>query len=170
MLRKLLVKVARFAPLHCQFAVEPEGRPFIRNANRRSHASISLSHSGGWLAGALSVGTVIGIDIEYHKPDRDFAALASAAFGPQERRQVEDGGEPEFYRIWTLREAMAKAHGAGLSFVFDGRDHVTPNAAEACNWYLRHSEPIPGLSVAVVVKRRKPGRSPQTLPACAVLP
>src|SRR5262245_14868511 len=33
MLRELLVKVARFAPLHCRFAVEPEGRPFVRNAN-----------------------------------------------------------------------------------------------------------------------------------------
>jgi 4'-phosphopantetheinyl transferase len=155
-LRKLLVEMAHFAPLHCRFGAEPEGRPFIRDANRGCRTSISLSHAGGWLAGALSVGAPIGIDIEYHKPDRDFAALASAAFGPQERWRVEGGGATEFYRIWTLREAMGKARGVGLSFVVDGRDHVTRNAAEASNWYLHHSEPLPGLSVAVVVGRRSP--------------
>jgi 4'-phosphopantetheinyl transferase len=157
-LRKLLVEMVHFAPLHCRFGVEPEGSPFIRDANQGGHTSISLAHAGGWLAGALSVGAPIGIDIEYHKPDRDFAALASAAFGPQERWRVEGGGATEFYRIWTLREAMAKARGVGLSFVIDGRDHVTRNAAEAFNWYLHHSEPLPGLSVAVVVGRRSPQR------------
>ena len=152
-LRKLLVETAHFAPLHCRFGVEPEGRPCIRGAKRRCHTSISLAHTGRWLAGALSLGAPIGIDIERHKPDRDFATLASAAFGPQERWQVEAGGATEFYRIWTLREAMAKAQGVGLGFVFDGRDHVTPNAAEASNWHMHHSEPVPGLSLAVVVER-----------------
>jgi len=160
-LRKLLVEVARVAPLHCRFGVEPEGRPVIRAANCRRLASISLSHSRGWLAGALSTDGAIGIDIEYHKPDRDFATLASAAFGPQERQLVEGGGATEFYRIWTLREAMAKALGIGLSLVTDGRDHVTPNAVEARNWYLDYSEPVPGLSLAVVVERRKGGQSRQ---------
>jgi phosphopantetheinyl transferase len=150
-LRKLLVEVAHFAPLHCRFGFEPGGRPVIMDANHWRHTSISLSHSGGWLAGALGMGTLIGIDIEYHKPNRDFTALANAAFGPRERWQVEGGDASEFYRIWTLREAMAKAAGVGLSFVFDGRDHVTPGAAEASHWYMHHSEPIPGLSVAVVV-------------------
>jgi 4'-phosphopantetheinyl transferase len=156
-LRKMLVEVAHFAPLHCRFGVEPEGRPFIRDVRGR-HTSISLSHTAGWLAAALSVGRVIGIDIEFHKPDRDFAALAHAAFGPQERSQVEGRGATEFYRIWTLREAMAKARGVGVSFVLDGCDHVTPNAAEASKWYMHHNEPVPGLSMAVVVERPRPGR------------
>src|SRR5262245_14575993 len=162
-LRKLLVEVAHVAPLHCRFGVEPEGRPCIRAANSRRPTWISLSHSRGWLAGALSTNAAIGIDLEYHKPDRDFAALASAAFGPQERRLVEGGGATEFYRIWTLREAMAKALGIGLGLVTDGRDHVTPNAVEARNWYFDHSEPVPGFSLAVVFARRKPGRSRQNL-------
>jgi len=157
-LRKLLVEVVHFAPLHCRFVVEPKGRPIIRDRHRRCPISISLSHSGGWLAGAISTGTAIGIDIEYHRPDRDFAALASAAFGPQERWHVEGGGATEFYRIWTLREAMAKARGVGFGLVSDGLDHVTPNAVEACNWYLEHSEPVAGLSLAVVVERRNGGR------------
>ena len=156
-LRKLLVEVVHVAPLHCRFVVEPKGRPIIRDRHRGRPVSISLSHSGGWLAGAISTGTAIGIDIEYHRPDRDFAALASAAFGPQERWHVEGGGATEFYRIWTLREAMAKARGVGFSLVSDGLDHVTPNAVEACNWYLDHSEPVRGLSLAVVVERRNAG-------------
>jgi phosphopantetheinyl transferase len=164
-LRKLLVEMAHFAPLHCRFGVEPEGRPFIRDWQRGGHTSISLAHTGGWLAGALSVGAPIGIDIEQHKPDRDFATLASAAFGEHERWLVEGGGVTAFYRIWTLREAMAKARGVGLSFVVDGRDHVTSNAAEASDWYMHHSEPVPGLSVAVVVERRKSWRLRQDLPS-----
>jgi 4'-phosphopantetheinyl transferase len=157
-LRKLLIAAACFAPLRCRFGDEAEGRPIIRDASSRRRTCISLSHTGGWLAGALSTGSLIGIDIECHKPNRNFVALASAAFGPQERGRVADRGAREFYRIWTLREAMAKARGVGLSFVCDGRDHVTPGAAEAANWYLHHSEPIPGLSVAVAVERRKGGR------------
>jgi len=158
LLRKLLVEAAHFAPLHCRFTVEPQGRPVIRDANRRRHTAISLAHTGGWLAGALGLGTAIGIDIEYHQPNRNFAALARAAFGPQERGHVDGGGAREFYRIWTLREAMAKANGVGLSFVLDGRDHVTPSATDASHWYLHHSEPIPGLSVAVVVAKGTRGR------------
>jgi phosphopantetheinyl transferase len=154
-LRKLLVEAAHFAPVHCRFGVEPQGRPVIRDVNRRRHASLSLSHAGGWLAGALGVGSAIGIDIEHHKPDRDFAALANTAFGPQERRHVAGEGARAFYRIWTLREAMAKARGVGLSFVIDGCDHVTPGAPGAAHWDLHHSEPMPGLSVAVVVESRR---------------
>jgi 4'-phosphopantetheinyl transferase len=153
-LRKLLVEVVQLAPLHCRFGVEPRGRPFIGYANQRHHICVSLSHTGGWLAGALGVDRLIGIDIECHRPNRNFAALASAAFGPQERCQVDRGGASAFYRIWTLREAMAKANGVGLSFVCDGRDH-TLSAAKASNWYMHHSEPVPGLSMAVVVQGRK---------------
>ena len=116
--------------------------------------SVSLSHSGGWLVGAISTEGAIGVDIEQHRPDRDFIALASAAFGPQECRLVESGGGPEFYRIWTLREAMAKARGVGLALVVDGRDHVTANAVGLSRWQLAHSQPTPDLSLALVVEKR----------------
>jgi hypothetical protein len=65
---------------------------------------------------------------------------------------------------------MAKARGVGIGFVFDGRDHVTPNAAEASKWYMHHSEPVSGLSMAVVVERRKPGRLQHDVPARVPLP
>ena len=52
---------------------------------------------------------IIGVDIERLKPGRPFADLARMAFGPMENAEVARSGEPAFYRIWTAREALAKA-------------------------------------------------------------
>jgi 4'-phosphopantetheinyl transferase len=89
--------------------------------------SISLSHSGSMVACAISSFTRLGIDIELIRPDRQVTALASAAFGPTERGMVAAGGVDAFYRIWTLREALAKASGAGFGLLIDRTDMVPPD-------------------------------------------
>ncbi|PHV16298.1 4-phosphopantetheinyl transferase [Janthinobacterium sp. BJB303] len=72
----------------------------------------SISHSGNWVACALSGATPLGLDIELRDPRRDVLALARQAFGaavaaaleqlpPQERRAA-------FYRRWSEAEARYK--------------------------------------------------------------
>ena len=41
-------------------------------------------------------------------------------------------GITEFYRIWTLREAIAKATGEGLVMAMDGVDRVGGGFAAGC--------------------------------------
>ncbi|MBC3919843.1 4'-phosphopantetheinyl transferase superfamily protein [Undibacterium sp. CY18W] len=72
----------------------------------------SLSHSGNWVACALSASTRLGLDIELLNPDRDFSALALHAFDAAENAwlQQQDAGNRmhDFYRLWTSREAHIK--------------------------------------------------------------
>ncbi|WP_422975892.1 4-phosphopantetheinyl transferase [Undibacterium sp. Ji49W] len=75
----------------------------------------SLSHSGNWVACALSASTRLGLDIELLNPDRDFPALALHAFDAADAvenawLQQQDVGNRmhDFYRLWTSREARIK--------------------------------------------------------------
>lgn len=131
---------------------DAQGKPRIKGA---PNLSISWSHGGGLAAAALILAErPLGIDVEPHKP-RDVQALAAHAFGPREQAWVRQGGHPAFYRLWSLREAMGKASGQGLSFAADGLDHVPDGPMDGSwygeGWQLSHLSPRPGYSLALAV-------------------
>ena len=98
-----------------QIETDKDGKPCLFSADERPGPAISLSHSGN--AVAVTVGAVrmaLGIDIERHVT-RDFLAIAAYGFGPEEIAAVRADGRSAFYRIWTAREALAKATGAGIA-------------------------------------------------------
>ena len=76
---------------------------------------ISLSHSGGALAVALS-GAPVGVDIESLSGDSDGARLAERFFNEAERAEYYAAPEEErrlaFIRIWTAKEAIFKSQKA----------------------------------------------------------
>lgn len=92
----------------------------------------SLSHSGDWVACAVSADTALGLDIEVIDANRDLAALAEQAFDAGQVAYLSKlDGAPRrqaFYRMWSEQEAryklgecaapscIALAH-AGLSLV-----------------------------------------------------
>ena len=98
----------------------------------------------------------LGIDVEYHRP-RDYHALAAHAFGPAEHAEVAADGADAFYRIWTLREAIAKATGEGLALAANGRDLLRrdPRVPGYCTdhagkrWHLASVRIAPDVSLAV---------------------
>ena len=90
------------------------GRPSLLGRGGTGGPFLSLSHSHGLCAMALSGGRRIGLDIEARRPRRSFGTIADWAFGPGERRAVRAEGLDAFYRIWTIREAFAKATGIPL--------------------------------------------------------
>ncbi len=99
-------------------------------------------------------GVALGVDIEPHKL-RNVQAIAARAFGPEEQRLVDAGGAAAFYRLWTLREAMGKATGEGLSLAADGQDHVGVGPERrpwsVPGWRLYHEELPHGYSLACAV-------------------
>ena len=130
----------------------PNGKPSLKNQDGQAGPFISLAHTPGLVAVAVAQSGAIGIDVERHLPRR-FTALADAAFGPLERLEVAAGGLHEFYRIWTLREALAKATGDGLALVLNRIDVC---AIIGCNeicqttqWQLHHLVPHLGFSLSV---------------------
>jgi 4'-phosphopantetheinyl transferase len=159
LLRRLLVNATGIPPMGWTFGAEPSGRPIAYSSSCGRSLSVSLSHSGGWVACAASDAGPIGIDIEIHRLSRDFTGIAAAAFGPDEQLQVASDGAPGFYRVWTLKEAMAKASGVGIAHVADGTDRAAKGPKEgiwraevgATSWWLAHATPVPGLSFAVAI-------------------
>jgi 4'-phosphopantetheinyl transferase len=111
---------------------DPLGAPHLAAEGLTTPAPfVSLSHSGDLVACAISNRARLGIDIERIRPDRQVAALAGAAFGPAEAAAVEAAGIDAFYRIWTLREALAKASGGGFGLLVNRIDMIPPGSSGA---------------------------------------
>ena len=161
LLRRMLVHTTGIPLRGWVFEAQPSGRLIVQNASCGRVPSISLSHSGGWVAVAVSDAGAIGIDIEVHRPHRNFNGIAAAAFGPDEQWLVAADGAAGFYRIWTLKEAIAKASGEGIAMVADRTDRVANGPKEgvwrvsigATPWLLAHATPVSGLSLAVAIRK-----------------
>lgn len=91
------------------------GRPSLFPAASGGRYDLSISHSGEWAAAAVTNRGTIGIDIETPRPGRSVQAIAEVCLSEAERRVVSQEGEPAFLAFWTLREAVAKGTGEGMS-------------------------------------------------------
>jgi 4'-phosphopantetheinyl transferase len=142
------------------WAFIPDSRGKLRvAAPDGTGVEVSISHSCALVACAVSHVGPIGIDIEAHRP-RAYDAIARYGFGAGEQDQVARLGARAFYRIWTLREAMAKATGEGLALAVDGVDRIDPSPEEGCwtsqpaqgpAWRLAHEFLEPGYSLALAL-------------------
>ena len=156
-LLRLLLAESTGASFGWTFDVEISGRPIARRKSAGCVPCIAISHSGGWVACAVASRGQIGIDIEVYRPGRDIMGIAGLAFGDGERRDVEREGVAAFYRIWTSREALAKARGRGLVEAADGIDRVAGAPANGVQlrriggeaWWLVQATPAQGLSLAL---------------------
>ena len=134
----------------------PHGKPSVRDAQGEAGPAISLAHSRGLVAVAVCAAGAVGIDVERPRK-RDFSALAEQAFGPREITEIAAAGGGAFYRIWTLREAMAKATGAGLALALNRHDlaEAVRSDISECrhragqDWALFHTASVPGGDLAV---------------------
>jgi 4'-phosphopantetheinyl transferase len=100
-----------------------EERPFLAIEGAKAPMAASLSHSGDRVLCALAPSGLVGVDVERIRARKRWDELASFALHPAERERL-DGLEGEarwqgFYRVWTLKEAMAKALGVGLALPFN---------------------------------------------------
>jgi 4'-phosphopantetheinyl transferase len=90
----------------------------------RAPPCFSLSHSGHWVACAVSADTPLGLDIEVMDASRDVSALAAAAFDAGQCESLaglpDAARVPAFYRLWCETEARHKLGPLG------------PNSAPVC--------------------------------------
>lgn len=73
--------------------------------------SISISHSKGMVCVALSqTSQSFGVDLEHINQKRSFIKLANHFYHENEVQLISTANQPHtiFYRIWTLKEALAK--------------------------------------------------------------
>jgi 4'-phosphopantetheinyl transferase len=108
LLRQALGQLLNLAPHTVMLDERPGQAPCLAG----SSVGISISHSGPWVACAVSATSALGLDIEQIDPARDIAALAEQAFGPQRSAELAACPEPErlrqFYTMWSVQEAAIK--------------------------------------------------------------
>jgi 4'-phosphopantetheinyl transferase len=122
-----------------RFSRGPNGKP--RALLPAPHAAIrhNLSHTAGLVGCALARGRECGLDIETLHPLADPDAIAGMMLSTEEKSHLSrlDAAARDLHliRLWTLKEAYAKATGQGigaglarLSF-FIGDDSVTCRSA-----------------------------------------
>lgn len=131
--RRVLSRYAPVPPSHWQFNRSEHGKPFLAET---AHAlDFNLSHSGDWLACAVTAGSPIGVDIEQCKPRHNAMTLARRFFCAEEVAALENCGGKQgdrFYDLWTLKEAAVKARGQVLVSGLDTRSFALT--------YARHTE------------------------------
>jgi 4'-phosphopantetheinyl transferase len=78
-------------------------------------AGFSISHSGNWVACAVSASTALGLDIERIDATRDIGELAAQAFDAEQQAWLAARPEStrvrDFYQLWSQAEARIKLGG-----------------------------------------------------------
>lgn len=113
MLRTLLGQYLLQNPTEITFLRNERDKPFIANSNLQ----FSVAHSGDNVAVAIAH-TPIGIDIEQQQIAHiDWQLISQTYFSASEQILLAQDPQPQslFALLWTRKEAILKATGAGLN-------------------------------------------------------
>ncbi len=95
------------------------GKPFATVDRLQAPIAFNVSHSGQHGLIALAPRGRVGVDVEERAAQRNLDVLIDAVLGPRERADVMAASGHQkldvFLDLWTLKEALSKAHGMGLS-------------------------------------------------------
>lgn len=104
---------------HLSFETSEHGKPFARIRGLDAPVSFNVSHSGAHGLIAVSPRGRIGVDIEVRSSRPNLGLLAESVLTPEEQAELAairgDRKLRAFFRLWTFKEALSKAHGMGLS-------------------------------------------------------
>lgn len=116
--RHILSKYLGQRPEDITFRVQPRGKPEVNGIK------FSLSHTEGQALLGITLLRNIGIDIERMRPIERLNDLVERFLSKDEKLDVFDAEDSleRFFKIWTAKEALAKATGIGLA----GLDSAAP--------------------------------------------
>lgn len=145
--RLALAQAVSAQPSSLSFVDGPHGKPAVHRNGQPAPISFNLSHAKGMvgLAVLAQPDVPVGFDLECldRRIDLD---IADRYFRPEEVNWLVDLAPDErprgFLRLWTLKEALIKATGEGLSRaldsfwfdVFPPRLHFVPTDGTESDW------------------------------------
>lgn len=123
-LRRVLASYLDADPRSLSFSYGPAGKPEIAGPQATDKLTFNLSNSADWALLGVTRGRCLGVDLERIPDTEDLAAVAQRFFAAEEAAALAAYDPPlyaeAFCAIWTRKEALLKAFGAGLSLPLDG--------------------------------------------------
>jgi phosphopantetheine--protein transferase-like protein len=103
----------------CSIEKKGNGKPYLKGAPQG--VDLNISHSGNLLCIALSDDGEVGVDIERHRQTSPILGIARRFFSEKEGdyliEQAPSEREKNFFRLWTLKEAMIKLVGSTIGYI-----------------------------------------------------
>lgn len=165
MLRALLGAYVEDLPSRLNFTIGSNGKPKLHTRFGEKEVYFNLSHSGDVALCGFTGSCPIGVDVEFVHPVPDCEQIAREFFTPTEAESLkalpEESRTNRFFDLWTRKEALVKATGAGLAndqavlWAPGGDLRVSdpvalPLASPATNgWCVRSFTPVEGYIAAV---------------------
>jgi 4'-phosphopantetheinyl transferase len=165
-LRCVLGGALGIPPDRVRFQYGDRGKPSLHGHGARS-IRFNSSHSDELVLIALSRERAVGVDVERVRPI-DMAPALAGRFLPSSSRthlsSLHDRGRDEaFLRLWTVREALAKASGRGLG-ASRGLLDISPTGGDLSSvdvggrqtgrWFARGMNPADGYVATLVAEGR----------------
>lgn len=112
-LRILLSRYTEIPASEIEFIAGKNKKPELRSELNKIR--FNVSHSGELILIAIS-DTAIGVDIERIETSFNYSDILRHSFSEQEINQIEQEADSRdfFFRLWTRKEALAKASSKGL--------------------------------------------------------
>ena len=108
LLRKVLASQLQLPSQKISIAYSINGKPHLPDY---PNLKFNISHTDGAIAIAISSDLNIGVDIEHQDRKFEFHRLEDFLYSESEQTR----GEESFLKVWTIKEAIMKAKGIGLS-------------------------------------------------------
>lgn len=117
-LRELIGDYLDYPPADLEFSKHPKGKPALSGEAAQSGLMFNVSYTQSTMAIAIGGGREIGVDIERLGLQRDVLAIARRFFSRAEFDNLAHlptaQRDSAFLTAWTRKEAVMKAHGAGM--------------------------------------------------------
>ena len=115
--RQILGRLLEVPPATLRWRYGPSGKPSL--ASPATDLQVSLSHSEGLAALAVSAGRPVGIDVQRRRSADGLTRMAERYYPAAEAEYVAQAGDPDelgrrFSTLWTRKEACAKVGGGRL--------------------------------------------------------
>lgn len=145
------------------FRIDAFGKPELEPPTGTPPLRFNLTHTRGLVACALVDGSDIGIDAEQMEASRSLLEIAENYFAGAELGQLRAADAPArvatFYRLWTLKEAVIKAIGEGLSlplkrFAFTLEPlTLAIEGGDPGEWHIEEFAALPAHALAIAIRR-----------------
>lgn len=119
-LRLILSRLLDIKNADVNISASSYGKPFIDGSY---NLRFNLSHSNNYALYAFALGSEVGIDVEENNNQININEIAPLVLSAGEQRDFStlDSFEQRhnFFKLWTLKEALTKNYGLGMSMNFN---------------------------------------------------